>query len=82
MFSRNTREIELSLSKSNLEAAVMQFVSSMGFKHSTETIESVSFDTKILKSNKDDVIPIKVRVSSSSYDDVMEKVIKKNGNER
>lgn len=75
---KDTREIELSLSKSNLEAAVMQFVSSMGFKHGNETIESISFETKVLKSNTDDIVPIVVRVSCEEPD-IMEEAFKKNG---
>lgn len=71
MNSKNLREIELYISKANIEAAIIQFMGSMGFTRGKETIEKVSFDTDVLWKNGD-AVPIKVSISQGSYDSEME----------
>lgn len=81
MISKNMREIEMFMSRANIEAAIMQWISSMGgIKHGNETIEKISFDTKVLKGTSD-ILPIVITVSHEE-EDVLERAVKGYGKNR
>ncbi len=58
-----TRNIEVSVSRSNIEAQIEALLRAVGTVGDKEDVK-ISFDTKVLKSKTNDIIPLSLEIST------------------